>query len=817
MTTKELRACDKCFEISNNKNSERKLKLIAKTNWHPNNEHNTCELCDDVFTLTFRRHHCRYCGKVVCSNCSKVRTYLGEALKFATENIIDPISEVCDDGSEVLENTKGIRDTIDDFINTVQNEPKTDTQRKVEAKQKKKDDEEKNWQSKGEKLYDDILNGAGKVDKIINSDWAEVFVHSFEGVIKYVPYARKVYSVFKAGKNFLEADSKAIMKCKELLAKMENYGILLKNANNHFKIKIKNANDVGKLEHNQLNVFRIYKSIVQSNEKLVKLHFKKGEVKRAFFAPTMMKKLGKLESKLDDAFKEIKNVLMLEQFQIQIETREIVLGNSEKLDKNSEKLDKNSEKLDKLLAELAPLVKPAPFPDDKPPWPREISEDKLFTGNKERLESLFKEMWEQTSSSTTKIVCQDKVFRGMGGIGKTAIVKAYARLYRKHYSGGVYWVSADTRESLEYSFRYIATVNLGMAELENEKEIDIVIGNVLKWFHEHHQPWLIIYDNADNLELIHKMKCFPNKNEARGHVFLTTRADQTSRFLTDLGFDATKDIVHISTLPQKDAEMLLLRCATRKAESSINDIKNNDEKEALSWLAGKNGLAGLPLALRQAGAYICETRCTWSDYKKKYEEAEVKTKMMSDDTRDEKTVWTTWRLNVENLSPDAKLVLQLSSFIGPENKPLEFVKLALNGIGPACVKEYSLLHVNTSDVSSAFTRSINTNELLRELARFSLVEWNENDPTLFSMHRLVQQVEIDNIRVIELTGGRNKMQLLNTIAVAIFAVILGILFNYHYVGCQSLYGFLKLMFFLLFEVVAIMILYWLVIRMCTQG
>ena len=35
--------------------------------------------------------------------------------------------------------------------------------------------------------------------------------------------------------------------------------------------------------------------------------------------------------------------------------------------------------------------------------------------------------------------------------------------------------------------------------------------------------------------------------------------------------------------------------------------------------------------------------------------------------------------------------------------------------------------------------------LLRELARFSLIEWNSNDAALFSMHRLVQQVQLDVI------------------------------------------------------------------------
>jgi FYVE, RhoGEF and PH domain containing 5/6 len=29
-----------------------------------------CQLCTSEFTITFRRHHCRCCGKVVCGACS---------------------------------------------------------------------------------------------------------------------------------------------------------------------------------------------------------------------------------------------------------------------------------------------------------------------------------------------------------------------------------------------------------------------------------------------------------------------------------------------------------------------------------------------------------------------------------------------------------------------------------------------------------------------------------------------------------------------------------------------------------------------------
>merc|ERR1711871_1199581 len=90
------------------------------------------------------------------------------------------------------------------------------------------------------------------------------------------------------------------------------------------------------------------------------------------------------------------------------------------------------------------------------------------------------------------------------------------------------------------------------------------------------------------------------------------------------------------------------------------------------------------------------------------------------------TVWTTWKVNVGMLSDNAKLLLQLASFIGPEQKPVEFAKMVLGEMDRG--EDGEEVH-----------------GLLRELARFSLIEWNSNDDALFSMHRLVQQVQLDVI------------------------------------------------------------------------
>jgi hypothetical protein len=49
------------------------LNAINKSGWHLDAEHPKCELCRTKFTFMRRRHHCRFCGRVVCDACSKNR------------------------------------------------------------------------------------------------------------------------------------------------------------------------------------------------------------------------------------------------------------------------------------------------------------------------------------------------------------------------------------------------------------------------------------------------------------------------------------------------------------------------------------------------------------------------------------------------------------------------------------------------------------------------------------------------------------------------------------------------------------------------
>eukprot|EP00759_Apiculatamorpha_spiralis_P041352 PhF_6_TR40007/c0_g1_i1/m.59374 len=47
---------------------------VDKSHWRPNETVQTCSQCNVPFTVFNRRHHCRLCGGIFCSKCSKNRS-----------------------------------------------------------------------------------------------------------------------------------------------------------------------------------------------------------------------------------------------------------------------------------------------------------------------------------------------------------------------------------------------------------------------------------------------------------------------------------------------------------------------------------------------------------------------------------------------------------------------------------------------------------------------------------------------------------------------------------------------------------------------
>lgn len=76
------------------------VRMVAPL-WTPDAERSTCQKCDAMFSLIFRRHHCRSCGDVVCDNCSTHRFLLLHLDTKKEVRVCDACYKTLSGGSEI--------------------------------------------------------------------------------------------------------------------------------------------------------------------------------------------------------------------------------------------------------------------------------------------------------------------------------------------------------------------------------------------------------------------------------------------------------------------------------------------------------------------------------------------------------------------------------------------------------------------------------------------------------------------------------------------------------------------------------------------
>eukprot|EP01118_Nematostelium_gracile_P017379 TRINITY_DN7402_c0_g1_i2.p1 TRINITY_DN7402_c0_g1~~TRINITY_DN7402_c0_g1_i2.p1 ORF type:complete len:285 (+),score=51.34 TRINITY_DN7402_c0_g1_i2:40-855(+) len=60
-----------CFQQERNK-----IVQHLRPRWTPDDERDHCLICNQSFTVSKRKHHCRNCGDIFCDNCTKKRSLL---------------------------------------------------------------------------------------------------------------------------------------------------------------------------------------------------------------------------------------------------------------------------------------------------------------------------------------------------------------------------------------------------------------------------------------------------------------------------------------------------------------------------------------------------------------------------------------------------------------------------------------------------------------------------------------------------------------------------------------------------------------------
>ncbi len=356
----------------------------------------------------------------------------------------------------------------------------------------------------------------------------------------------------------------------------------------------------------------------------------------------------------------------------------------------------------------SPVAAPALIPDQLLPlWNVPYRRNPFFTGREDVLLYLHN----QLTANSSVALNQTQAISGLGGIGKTQIAIEYAHRYRDDYDA-VFWVTAATRETLHSDF--LALARLLQLPVQDLPDQQLIVDAVKQWL-ARHEHWLLILDNADELDLLTDF--LPTGDT--GYILLTTRAQATGRLAPS---------IPIEQMSGAEGALLLLRRAQLLApKAPLEQVSEADRVQAETLVAA---MGGLPLALDQAGAYIEETSCGLAGYQELYRthHTYLLQRRSTGSSDHPEPVAVTWRLaflKVERSNPAAADLLRFCAFLAPDAIPEPVITEGSTKLGP-------VLGPVASD-------ALALNSALEVLRMYSLVRRNPDSKTLI-IHRLVQAV-----------------------------------------------------------------------------
>jgi len=291
---------------------------------------------------------------------------------------------------------------------------------------------------------------------------------------------------------------------------------------------------------------------------------------------------------------------------------------------------------------------------------------------------------------------------GLGGVGKTELAKYYIHNPPTAYTARL-WFNANTREQLETEYRSLAQeLNFVMDEKTSNDDIK----KKLHTFLAEHPGWLMVVDNADEMEKIQPL--LPIQG---GDILITSRQSHW------LG-----EVITIDVLEETEAIAFYKKLSSRK-----------DDDESIKALVKELGY--LPLAIAQAAAYVKRSlHVNAQEYLKLFNQhkAEIlRTNKLPAATEKEKirlTIATTWNLSLEAIeqkynSTDeargyARTLLTACAYLDSRNIPI------------------SLLQQYLKTVFSEKTSELTLNEAIDNLTSYSLIQ-ADND--FIHVHKLVRK------------------------------------------------------------------------------
>ena len=339
-------------------------------------------------------------------------------------------------------------------------------------------------------------------------------------------------------------------------------------------------------------------------------------------------------------------------------------------------------------------------------WNVPYQRNPFFTGREEILQYLHTLL----CSEKTAAITQSHALSGLGGIGKTQTALEYAYRHSPEYAA-VFWIGADTYETLTSSFISIAEV-LNLPERKEQDQSKIVAA-VIRWLNSH-QDWLLICDNVEDIEMVKRF--LPTSRG--GAILLTTR-------IHALG--ALAHTIELAQMTREEGILLLSRRAKLHDHYTSQNVLSPADAAIARTVVEL--MDGLPLALDQAGSYIEATQCSLSDYQRLFQSSRLRLLDERDAYADHSlSVTRTFTLAFERLqqsNPAAAELLTVCAFLAPEAIPETFFIEGAAHLGPT--------------FESLAADPLQFNVAIKALLTYSLLQRNAAMQTV-TIHRLVQAV-----------------------------------------------------------------------------
>ncbi|KAF2467863.1 uncharacterized protein BDR25DRAFT_305314 [Lindgomyces ingoldianus] len=280
--------------------------------------------------------------------------------------------------------------------------------------------------------------------------------------------------------------------------------------------------------------------------------------------------------------------------------------------------------------------------------------------------SLHDELHEQLTKERVRDDAQSSrivVVSGLGGAGKTQLVRSYIRQHRQEYSAS-FWIEAGRKATTERGFLEVYRLLFDVATFgDGSVKIEDAVVAIKNWFNGREGRWLFVFDGADRIngadgdkyldDLVNIQHFIPDSPYV--NVVITTRS-LTAEGLTPL------QAVRVAKMEPDEAATLFKKC-------SKIDYKDHDEA-TVHKVVGELGYFALAVSL--SGAYVCKTDRLKSDlreYLKEYRErrkeilAQKPIRLVHQYGESVLTTWETTFDAVVQQSIEASKLLTLLGFI----------------------------------------------------------------------------------------------------------------------------------------------------------